>query len=94
MLCNVINYFKNINEKNLCKFIIFDIKDFYTSIKEKLLNNALQFASSVTPIKEKDKEIIHHAQKSLLFNNGEVWIKKEGKLFNITMAATFYHKSH
>jgi len=84
---DVINWFINIKEKNLCKFMIFDIKDFYPSIKEKLLNNALQFASSITPIKEKDKEIIHHSRKSLLFNNGETWMKKEGNLFDVTMGA-------
>ena len=29
----VINWFKRINEKQLCRFVIFDIKDFYPSIK-------------------------------------------------------------
>ena len=31
---DVIDWFKSINEKQLCKFVIFDIKDFYPSIKE------------------------------------------------------------
>ena len=29
-----IKWFKSINEKQLCKFIIFDIRDFYPSKKE------------------------------------------------------------
>ena len=68
---SVIEWFKNINEKHLNKFMLFDIKEFYPSIKENLLRNALEFASAITTISSKDKEIIHHARKSLLFNNGE-----------------------
>ena len=34
---DVIDWFKRINEKQLCKSVIFDIKDFYPSIKEPLL---------------------------------------------------------
>jgi len=67
--------------------MIFDIKDFYPSIKEELLNNALKFANSIIPIDNKDKEIISHARKSLLFNNKETWTKKNGKLFDVTMGA-------
>ena len=67
--------------------MIFDVKDFYPSIKEKLLNNALKFANSIIPIDNKDKEIIHHARKSLLFNNKQTWMKKEGELFDVTMGA-------
>ena len=38
---SVIEWFKNINEKHLNKFIVFDIKEFYPSIKENILRNAL-----------------------------------------------------
>ena len=34
---DVIDWFKSINEKHICKCVIFDIKDFYPSIKESLL---------------------------------------------------------
>ena len=37
---DVIYWFKRINEKHLCKFVIFDIKDFYPSIKESLLKQS------------------------------------------------------
>ena len=85
---SVIEWFKNIKEeKHLNKFMVFDIKEFYPSIKENLLRNALEFASAITTISSKDKEIIHHARKSLLFNNGETWMKKGSKLFDVTMGA-------
>ena len=31
-----------------------------------------------------DIEVIHHARKSLLFNESHTWIKKEGDLFDLT----------
>jgi hypothetical protein len=41
----VISWFGNINDKNRHSFISFDIVDFYPSISEKLLNEALAWAS-------------------------------------------------
>ena len=52
---SVIEWFKYINEKHLNKFMVFDIKEFYPSIKENLLRNALEFASAITTISSKDK---------------------------------------
>ena len=40
----VIDLFITIQEKHLHSFVIFGIKDFYPSIKEKLLIKALKFA--------------------------------------------------
>ena len=73
----VIEWFKNINDKQSNKFVEFDIKDFYPSITESLRRNALEFASNHTPITPEEFEIIFHARKSLLFNNKEVWRKKQ-----------------
>ena len=84
---SVIEWFKNIHEKHKHKFMVFDVKDFYPSISEKLLNDSLKFAESFAPISKKDKDIISHARKSLLFNEGETWMKRDGKLFDVTMGA-------
>ena len=43
---NVINWFKKVESKNSHKFLMFDIKDFYPSIKEDLLIEALEFAKA------------------------------------------------
>ena len=83
----VTDWFKQIKNKNLYKFATFDIKEFYPSIKECLLQNAINFAEQHTEISEKDKAIIFHARKSLLFNGQHVWIKNEGGLFDVTMGA-------
>ena len=66
---------------------MFDIKDFYPSIKETLLNEAIQFAKEYVPITRKDVEVIFHARKSGLCNDGEPCVKKEGGSFAVTMRA-------
>ena len=52
---SVIKWFENINNKRLYKFLQFDIKDFYPSIKE-TLNEAIQFAKEHVAITRKDVE--------------------------------------
>ena len=47
---------------------MFDIKDFYPSIQEELLNKGLRFAQEYIDITSKDTETIYHARKSLLFD--------------------------
>ena len=84
---SVIEWFKNIYQKSIYKFMVFDVKDFYPSITEKLLKNSIAFAERSIPIKRDEKEIVFHARKSLLFNKSESWIKKGNKLFDVTMGA-------
>ena len=72
----VIEWFGNINDKERHNFISFDIVDFYPSISEKLLDQALSSASNLTTISDNDILIIKHARKSLLFNTGKPWTKR------------------
>ena len=67
--------------------MMFDVKDFYPSFTELLLTNAIIFAEKNVKISKKDKEIIFHLRKSLLFNKKESRIKKGDKLFDVTMGA-------
>ena len=76
-----------IEEKSKYKFIVFDIKDFYPSIKETLLIKAINFAEKLVNIANEDKVIKKHTRKSLLYNNSEPWIKKDSGLFDVTMGA-------
>ncbi len=84
---SVINWFNNVQDKQQHTFIIFDIENFYPSITEDLLKNALSFAKTYCTIPDKDTNIIMHARKSLLFNNGTTWIKKDSNLFDVTMGS-------
>ena len=84
----VIEWFLKIpSDKNRYKFTIFDIKDFYLSISEKLLTNALNFTKEITDISREDMQIMYHARKSLLFSNEKPWMKREGNLFDVIMGA-------
>ena len=64
---------------------MFGIKDFYPSIKEVLLIEALEFTKQHVTIKSKDRETIFHTRKSLLYKEGEPWIKKRTNNFDVTM---------
>ena len=67
-------------------FTIFDIQEFYPSIGEKLLKDAVLFAQTYTNISRKDIEVIFHCRRSLLFHNNEPWIKKDNNGdFDVTM---------
>ena len=74
---NIIEWFTKIEEKSNQKFIVFDIKDFYPSIKETLLIKAINFAEKHVNITNEDKVIIKHARKSLLYDNSKPWMKKD-----------------
>ena len=84
---HVIDWFKSIKDKQHCKFVIFDIKDFYPSVKESLLKQPLDFAEKYTKVTSEDKAIIKHARNSLLSNKQQIWIKKESGLFDVMMGA-------
>ena len=74
----VINWFKNIQDKSNCKFVQFDIESFYPSITLRLFSLAINYAKSIIPIANSDFNIIMQARKTLLFSNGELWVKKNG----------------
>ena len=82
------NKFDNISEKRNCKFVQFDIKDFYPSITENILNNAFDFAKQHVNIDENNLRIIKHCRKSLLFHDNETWKKKTtDSCFDVTMGS-------
>ena len=68
---SVIKWFKNVNSKRFYKFFQFDIKGFCPSIKETLLHEVIQLPKEHVAIRRKDVEVIFHARKSVLYNNGE-----------------------
>ena len=69
-------WLKRISSKHQCKFMQMDIKDFYPSISQITLDNALLFAQDLIQIADDDLQLIKHCKKSLLFNNGEAWKEK------------------
>ena len=84
----VINWFKNIKNKKKCIFMQFDIEEFYPSISKELLLKAKTYAKTLVNISDEDINTIMHSRKSLLFNNTDIWIKKNGDLdLDVTMGS-------
>ena len=77
----VIEWFKAIENKKTCKFIKFDIAEFYPSISAELFEKSIDFTRSIIEIEDKIIDIINHARKSLLFLDGNAWVKKRRKSF-------------
>ena len=86
---SVIKWFKKIKNKKKCKFLKFDIAEFYPSISKKLLSDSINFAKKYTDISEEEEEIIFHAKEALLFNGDSTWVKKNGRRgnFDVTMGS-------
>ena len=82
----VIEWFKNIRNKSNVLFFVFDIESFCPSISLKLLDNAINFAKSICNISEQDMLIIMQARRTLLFKDGERWVKKtSNEEFDVSM---------
>jgi hypothetical protein len=85
---SVIDWFKTINEKPNHIFISFDITYFNPSITEELLDKAIRWARTITPITDQQEKIIKHARTSFLSSNNDTWIKQNCKsLFDVTMGS-------
>ena len=85
---NIINWFNNIENKKDCSFIQFDIKEFYPSITEEILEEAISFAKSLMDIDDHKIRTIKHCRKSLLFHNNVAWKKKTTtSCFDVTMGS-------
>ena len=83
----VIAWFESLKNKQNCKFIKFDIAEFYPSISESLVQKALNFAQKFTEIDQELIDLIMHSRKSVLFEQNQVWVKKGGNLFDVTMGS-------
>ena len=85
---SVLQWLKNLPNKNRCASIAFNVVEFYPSISETLLQRALDFTANYVTISNDDCHIILQAKKSLLFNNGNPWQKRNtNTLFNVTMGS-------
>ena len=65
---NIINWFNNIEIKKDCSFIEFCIKEFYLSIPEEILEEAISLAKSLIEIEDHKIRTIKHSRKSILFH--------------------------
>ena len=82
---SAIKSFNSLKDKHLMKLVMFDIKDFYPSITQDLLNKKLNFASEYIYISKFDIDKINHARKSLLFDGSNFSIKKQGGFSDVSI---------
>ena len=83
----VIEWFMAIPNKSKARFNKFSK---YPSINQSLLESALNFAQTKTTISDEAIEAFKFARKSLLFNQVDIWIKKDNMpFFDITRDHTF-----
>ena len=83
----VIEWYKQIEDKPTQTFISFDVCDFYPSITCELLQKAIHFANTFDTITEHEKHIILHTKQTLLYNNNCPWRKRTNSNFDVTMGS-------
>ena len=83
----VIEWFNKISNKNRFTFLQFDIVDFYPSISQELLKNAINFARKHVNISDDDLGIILQARKSFLNDKNTLWTKTENSDFDVAMGS-------
>ena len=67
----VVNWFCSVKNKSQWAFIQLDIMEFYPSITETILDNALSFAKQHVEISDKDLQTIKRCRKPLFYHNNE-----------------------
>ena len=72
--------------KSKGRFVQFDICEFYPSISEELLGKSLTYARTHTKFEDEEVDLIMACRRSILFDNGKTWTKKN-KNFDVTMGA-------
>ena len=71
----MIKWFKNI--QNYVR-LLYSILTFSSIYFLTFFNNAIQIAKEICDIPDNDISIKMHARNTLLFSNGEPWVKKDG----------------
>ena len=84
----VIEWFKSIPSKRSSCFISFDIDSYYPSITKSILDEAITFAQTVTPITTSEIDIILQARQTLIGFGTDYWKKRNSLTpFDVTMGA-------
>ena len=84
---STLDWFINLQQKQSLNFIQFDIKDFYPSINEDLLLNAINFARQFIDISDEQQNIIFSCRRSILVHSGDTWEKVINKNFDVTQGS-------
>ena len=83
----VVDWFKKLENKNRLTFFKFDVVSYYPSITQKLFLETIQWTENFFKFSSEEKDVVLHARKSFLFQNGDPWIKKNDEDFDVTMGS-------
>ena len=75
----MLDWFENIKDQEQLNFIQIDIVEFYPSITTELLNEAISYAQKFTKVDDLTLKTILNSRKSILFNDEDVWVKKDNQ---------------
>lgn len=82
---NVINCFKNIDNKTKCTFHQFNIVDFYPSLSKDLFKMSLEFVEAYYNISKDEINITLNCRKSFVIHDNEQLIKNLEDNFDVSM---------
>ena len=75
---DVIDWFKELENKDSMTFFKFDIESFFPSISKELLHRTLDFVQTQDYLSEEEIELIFHCRKNVLVGpKGEIWLKAQ-----------------
>ena len=78
-LSAVIKWSRNIENKPNCSFTIFDIQDFPLSLSKR----AIEFGKETYNLSNDEYSINTQSRKTLLFSDGEPWVKKMTRMISM-----------
>ena len=84
---DVLEWLKNVENKERATFIQFDIDNYYPSITAELLEKALTWAKLYVEVSEQDIEIIMSTKQNILYNKGQPWVKRAENPIDVTMGS-------
>lgn len=86
---DALNWFNDLRDKRRSKFIQFDIENYYNSIDQDLLDNALAYATTYTAMTFDEAAVVKLARKTLISFNGQLWARKDTQDgFDVTMGSS------
>lgn len=83
----VVDWFKKLENKQNFTFVKLDIKDYYPSISEELLDKAIRWARRYCTITKREVEIIKHCRKNFVFFKDKIYQKQVNPDFDVTMGS-------
>ena len=83
----VIQWFKNLQNKDKLTFFKFDVVSFYPSIGKELFDQVINWSKQYHNFTDVQLKVIQNTRKSFLYLDDTPWIKKTQSDFDITMGS-------